>query len=240
MELPVKLEIPKLSHLHILNVLLPFVPGIVVTLGLSLSGSPLANKMWMFGLGYKTKLTLAIAITYICGLAMMMVTQVVTGRLRKLIFRHKAIGAPWDNSYWRQVAIEYLGDSLAPANGPLTAEAIKKMTPSDLDASTARYRQTIQLLEQTKSDSAKNSTDEAVAAVTRLDEAKTSVDKAKLDLDASYAVVCSKARDWEWVSLYYALMLLPMPDDAYAESTSLAGSLQAAGIGALVADGSIC
>jgi hypothetical protein len=75
MELPLKVALPRMSHVHVLQVLLPLVPGMVVTVGLSLSCSPLAQRFWSIGLGYKAKLGGAIALTYILGLALMTTAQ---------------------------------------------------------------------------------------------------------------------------------------------------------------------
>ena len=68
MELPVKMELPKLSHLHILEILSPLVPGILVITGLALADSPFSQRFWNIGLGYKGKIALAVALSYSVGL----------------------------------------------------------------------------------------------------------------------------------------------------------------------------
>jgi len=141
-----------MSHVQVLQVLLPFVPGVVVTAGLALSGSSLAQRFWTIGLGYKTKLAVAISLAYILGLAMMTMTQSVNDLVMGK-FKPPLAVFPWDNSYWRRVAAAYVGASLLPTPGPLSTQEldrfvdqISKMTP-DAQAAVTRFREGAQNLE---------------------------------------------------------------------------------------------
>jgi len=63
MEPPLRIELSKFSHFDVIQLVLPFIPGLVVTVGLMLSTSSLAHRFGAIPLGYKTKLAVAIAIT---------------------------------------------------------------------------------------------------------------------------------------------------------------------------------
>jgi hypothetical protein len=75
MDFPLRVELPRLSHLHALQLLLPFVPGTVAAVGLAFSTSSFTYHFQAIGLGYKTKLGIALALAYVFGLAAMTVTQ---------------------------------------------------------------------------------------------------------------------------------------------------------------------
>src|ERR1700730_6779684 len=71
MDFAVKMELPKLSHLHIIDMLVPLVPGIIIATGFALRDAPSFKKFWGIELGYKSKLALSVALIYITGMAIM-------------------------------------------------------------------------------------------------------------------------------------------------------------------------
>ncbi len=123
MELPFRVELPKLSHLHILELVSPFLPGLVIAAGLMLSTSPVAHRLGSVGLGYKTKVAIGVAATYIAGLAAMVVFQSLNYLILTLIFG-VVKSHPWNNTYWRRVAKQYVGAPLSPET---------TFTPQELD-----------------------------------------------------------------------------------------------------------
>jgi hypothetical protein len=129
MDFPVKMELPKLSHVHIIEMLAPMVPGIVTGTGFALTRTPLFVKFWSLGLGYKSKLTLAIGLMYVLGMAIMALIQYCNLLLKKC-FKQPAQKTPWDNSYWRRVAVTYLGRDLSPAAAGSSLEELLRVAES--------------------------------------------------------------------------------------------------------------
>jgi hypothetical protein len=123
MDLPFKVEIPKLSHSNLLQLLLPLIPGITLATGFLINHSPLVERMSALGLGYKTQLALAIGLAYICGFAAMQLTEVLTSKVHPLFRIHPNLtsGSKFpvsENPYWRRLAERYLGIDLMPAANP--------------------------------------------------------------------------------------------------------------------------
>src|ERR1039458_8256670 len=103
MEPPVRIELSKFSHLDVLQLVLPFIPGLVVTVGLMLANSPLAHRFDTTLLGYKTKLIIAIAITYVIGSVMITLAGAVEAIINHIAKSHPPT-SPWENTYWRRLA----------------------------------------------------------------------------------------------------------------------------------------
>ena len=62
--------------------------------------------------------------------------------------------APWDNSYWRRVSINFVGDDLAPASGPLRHQDLERFLTQvgkiipDGETAMAKYRDRVQNIER--------------------------------------------------------------------------------------------
>jgi hypothetical protein len=117
MEAPFKMEVAKLSHLHVLKMLVPFIPGVVVAAGLAASGSTQAHRIWSIEIGYKSKLALVSILVYVLGIAMIAVMESLNSLVMRAI-RRPAPGQPWENRYWRRTASKYVGEALSP--GPVS------------------------------------------------------------------------------------------------------------------------
>lgn len=113
MEAPFKVELPRLTHLGFLQLLLPFIPGVVIILGFAVSNSWVSQRFATLPIGYKTKVTFAIVVTYVIGLILSYVTQAATSIVIGLI-KPATETLPWNNAYWRQVAGSYVGVTLSP------------------------------------------------------------------------------------------------------------------------------
>ena len=78
MDLPLKVDIPKLSHLNILDLLCPFIPGVVVAVGLQTNRTSLLNSFNAIGFGYRTTVLVTTVLVYIAGLAMMQLVVMIS------------------------------------------------------------------------------------------------------------------------------------------------------------------
>ncbi len=250
MELPLKVELPRLSHIHVLQLLLPFVPGIVVTVGLALSSSSLAQRFEVIGVGYKTKLAVAVALTYISGLAVLTVTQTVNSIVMRRI-GHERPAEPWNNSYWRRVATTYVGSALSPMSASFSPEDLDRLVKQYAALSTAQntpgkeltsYREKVLQLDKILSHLRDSVTKvnpvnaeqvrELLAKVQGLiSEAEPALHTAKESLDAveNKLRVIGVESEWHW--LYEALQFLPTTvQHPFGAFTLLMSSLQAVGL----------
>jgi hypothetical protein len=121
MDLPLKLELPKLTHSNAIVIILPFIPGLTLVVGLAVNDPTLTHSIRNIGLGYKTELWLTVALTYILGLAMIHLVDAVTSPIYGFFVKEKYSGYP--NAYWRRLARTYVGDSLVP-NSEISQEEI--------------------------------------------------------------------------------------------------------------------
>jgi hypothetical protein len=256
MELPFKFEGPKLTHLHILQLLLPIFPGMVVVIGFALTHSSVAHHLWDIDLGYKVKVALAIATIYTIGLATSSIISVINSVVMRLIRRPRS-GTPWANSYWRRIATEYLGSSLSPDTASFSSaedldrlnKFIAGLTNKEVQQlGIAKRREALQVIEKSLAQLAGTITG-ATAQEAQKPELGVLLSKARKvaaeqtsSLKAQKDVIEEVERqlrdlgiEYEWHSLYHALLFMQFPNlaDPYGAFSLLMESLQAAGIAAL-------
>jgi hypothetical protein len=254
MEPPVRIELSKLSHLDVLQLVLPFIPGLVVTLGLMLANSPLANRFDTTLLGYKTKLIIAIAITYVIGSVMITLAGAVEAIINHIAKSHPPT-SPWENTYWRRLAAAYVGPDLTPGTKALSLEDLdnlqkylsSKSGTFDLTKTLTSHRKSTQTLEDgvnklrllidTVTKSAQDSTNlkEELAQKTKLlTESSTILQKLKPSVDTLETHLREIGINQEWISLYHAMQFIPATlQYPYATFSVLARALQCAGLGCI-------
>jgi hypothetical protein len=243
MDLPIKVELQRLSRIHALQLLLPLIPGTVSVVALVLSNSPTPHQLWSIDLGYKTKLAVAVCLDYTIGLSIMAIADVANSYLNAAL--RKIFGSlvldldDWIGAYWRQVATLYLGDELSPAR-TLTEEELedfgrivrissgnKSITPSpspNVDDMKNALRKAIELAERAnKPDS-----------VAKLTESEARMIAAAEDVKKANAQVYKHAIEMRWNSLKQSLDLLPnKPESKYSAFLSLSSALQATALSAV-------
>jgi hypothetical protein len=230
MEPPLRIELSKFSHFDVIQLVLPFIPGLVVTVGLMLSTSSLAHRFGAIPLGYKTKLAVAIAITYVIGSAMITLAQAVEIIINRIIKRGKT-SSPWENTYWRRVVAAYMGPDLIPGTKPFSIEDLdrigkyfvqQRVVTSDPTKQLTSYRNRVRTLEDrlnelsfiidAKSKSIQNPAD--VNEVqgqkqTILTEAFTLLQhELKPAMDNIEGLLRENLINHEWLSLYLALQFI--------------------------------
>jgi hypothetical protein len=252
MDSPVRLELPRLSHLHLLELLLPLVPGIIVTTGLTLCSSPIALKFWGVPLGYKAKLALAIALAYGLGLAMMTIVQLADSIVMRLLTKPFP-GQPWANPYWRKVIGQFVDSSLVPAiPSSMTPEELDKFViyvsgigrDQSLKANFSERSKSLQVLQQSlkkiadstariPADAPPKAREIIEGTAPVVSRASSTYEQEKWHLASTEEKIRTIVADVEWLSLYNALETLPNPKSPYGAFSLLLASLQSAAIGAL-------
>jgi hypothetical protein len=255
MELPFKFEGPKLTHLHILELLLPIVPGMVVVRGFALTHSSVAHHLWDIDLGYKVKVALAIATIYIIGLATSSVISVLNSVVMGIIRPNTA--NPSSNSYWRRIATEYLGISFSPDTASFASaedldrlnKFIAGLTKKEVQLlGIAKRREALQVIEKSLAQLAGTITGATAQEAQKpelgvlLSEARKVATEQTSSLKAQKDMIEEIERqlrgigiDYEWRSLYHALEFMQFSNLAHPHSafSLLMESLQAAAIAAL-------
>lgn len=252
MELPLRVEVSKFSHIHIIQVLLPFVPGSVLSVGLTLGNSWMTTQFSAVQLGYRTKLFLAVALTYVLGLTFVTATKGCTDVVMGLIRRpSKAI--PWQNTYWRRVASAYVGKDLLPTSPQLSpqemtaaleymvtmarGEADLKPLTSSLDAAD-RLQKQVSKLDESIDRARKVNPEKAKEVVDPLagqvEQARQAVGKIKEVVADAQVKVGGLVAGVEWRSLHHALEFIPSDiDNPYASFVLLMEAMQSAGMGGI-------
>jgi hypothetical protein len=220
---------------------LPFVPGIVVTVGVTLSHSAAAQQFSAIQIGYNTKLAIAVALTYVIGLALMIVTGTCADAAIALLKPHSGAG-PWNNPYLRRVAASYLGSTLLPEGTPTSsgdaertarfmwAVAGKTAQFPDITALRERVEQSEDILK--KATDAHGNRGGPVADT--LSEVSRSVAEQKEALEKIEKDLGTVTSDVEWLTFYGALKFLDADVQSPFESYQLlTASLQAAAVGSI-------
>lgn len=249
MDLPLKVEVAKLSHVHLLQVLVPFLPGSVISIGLALGNPWVGEQMRMADIGYRTKLFLALVLTYMLGFAFTTVTRNVNDQVLFLIWKSsKAV--PWDNPYWRRVVAQYLGTDLLPlipeSTDEVSAEymaAVSKMpgalneffkfreSTRNLDKVLTTLEQNIKNLREKNMEKAKELVDPNADTLAKAAAANREQKKALEVIEQGLGSLSVKM---EWRSLHQALLSVFADTEApFASLSSAVEGLQASGIAAI-------
>jgi hypothetical protein len=216
-----------------------------------LSAAPLAQRFMALGVGYKTKLALGVALTYIVGLVMMTVVEGVNS-LVMMLLKPPSRALPWNNTYWRRIAVSYVGSNLSPAAALFSTAELDRflkylgaMAGYHFDpvllAKFDDCRKTIRILETALSTAAKSAASGAQISPELLDarsaltlKASAMLQAIKPEVDKVDQSLRESGVENEWRSLYHALEFLPTTvQDPYETLGLLSSSLQAAGVGAL-------
>ena len=239
---PLRVDLAKLSHVHVLGLLLPFVPGIVMTAGLTLGHSSMVRQFEAIPLGYNTKLAVAVGLTYVIGMALMTVTQACTDSAM-MLFKPPSGAGPWNNTYLRRVAASYLGSTLLPDAKPASSDDMEMVAkymlavtgkPSQFPSLTA-LRKTVErseeILKKANDDLANGGQlDMDALTITRI---KSATEQRRV-LDEIEKGLRTVVADVEWVSLYGALQFLVADVQHPFESVQLlTASLEAAAVGSI-------
>jgi hypothetical protein len=251
MELPLRVEVSKFSHIHLIQVLLPFVPGSVLSVGLTLGNSWMTTQFGAAQFGYRTKLFLAVALTYMLGLAFLAATKLCTDLVMGTI-RRPSKALPWENTYWRRVAMAYVGKDLLPtslhlspeemtaaleytvAMGRLEKELDLKSLTSNLDE-TDRMEKQLSQLEENIDRARKVNPEKAKEVVDpragQVEQFRKAFDKRKEVAADIRAKVEGHAIRGEWRSLYFALDFIPRDiENPYASFVYMLEAMQSAGL----------
>ena len=237
MDLPLKVELPRLSHADLLRVVLPFIPGFVLAVDASLAGfRPLAWEASL-GLGYKSAIAVYLLFIYISGVALSLIIDVLSATVTIRLWPPKKT-ISYSDPYWRHLAGEYIGNSRNPICMKLSsaeiAEYLKHICDRDATARDA--------LEKLKKQS-KEMDDlfkEAQAGLDKLPEGEKKVDfynqlmKLKTSREEKLAELTRKEfellQDYAWIQIGVALSLVETIDYPYQGYETVMTSLQTSAI----------
>jgi hypothetical protein len=116
----INLDIAKTPQTAVVNLLLPFVPGGTLIIGI-LAGAPHWHTVDLFTLSVYERVPLIIFLSYVSGLALVLLVDAITGFLsiavssswsKRLVDRT----APWNDLTWRKTARTFLLLSILPQN----------------------------------------------------------------------------------------------------------------------------
>jgi hypothetical protein len=251
MELPLRVEVSRFSHIHFIQVLLPFVPGGVLSVGITLGNSWMTTQVGAAQIGYRTKLFLAVALTYLLGLAFLTATKLCTDVVMGLI-RRPSKALPWENTYWRRVAMAYVGKDLLPANIHLSPEEItaaleytvamgRHEIELDLKSLTSTLDETDRMEKQLSPvqddiDRARKVNPEKAKEVVdpladQVEQFRKAFEKRKEAVADIRAKVEGLAIRGEWRSLHHALEFMPGDiENPYASFIYMMEAMQSAGL----------
>ncbi len=122
----IKLDFSRITYSSVLEIVAPIIPGLTLAVGTlilnpQLAASLLSNPY----LGYRSRIVVAILVSYIAGLLLNLLVSYnsyAAGYLFGYTFRNKLFKefpTPWRNLHWRRMARTFLGDDLAPSTDDL-------------------------------------------------------------------------------------------------------------------------
>lgn len=140
-ELPVKLELSRMSRPDVYLLLAPLLPGGALLGAIVLRNWPLAAKfIYSHFLGYYSKITILALAAYFLGLLMMFVSEAISREVSRQLGRwiphpnQNQNYRPWNALEWRRLARLFIGSKLTPE--------------TDLPLDNARYEQLAATIEQ--------------------------------------------------------------------------------------------
>jgi hypothetical protein len=241
MDLPLRLDLAKLSHFHVVAVFLPLVPGLVAMAGLILGDSSLSHQFSSLPLGYSTKVAIAIAFVYIFGLSATFVVDTICAIVFSKLLPGPTTGMS-DGVYWQRVASEYVGSKLSPAHWTWSKDdfdnaAIYFETFPGQEKAFKETWETYKKLVKQYDDAQKSSSQDAAHTDPTASSVGAASDKpAKAqapDLGSALESIRTNMRSisarLEWFSLRQALQLIPTAVQApYSTFGSVAEAMRAA------------
>jgi len=155
-ELPLKLELSRMSRPDVYLLLAPFLPGGVVLGAVMLRNWQLASKIiYSHFLGYYTKITLLALAAYFLGFLVRFISEAISREVSRLLLKYVPVEKqnqafrPWNALEWRRLARLFIGPKLTPE--------------TDFPLDEARYQQLALAIEQISNPEQKRSQAEELA-----------------------------------------------------------------------------
>jgi len=225
-ELPFRVELAKLSGVDVLELFLPFIPGVVVTVSLTVVHAPIVARIATIFEGW-TRLVIAIILAYVIGMAMMMVVQscgeLVMGQIKK-----PSKAGVWKGPYWRKVAAAYVGSGMLPDSSSLQSadldRALKFSTdlvdirdPAWPDAMASltkirsqlhQFEENVRKLEDAAAKGEQSNAEKAKEVLAGASAAIAAMAAQRKLINDAENLARSRLTDSDWFSLYKALLYL--------------------------------
>jgi hypothetical protein len=122
----IKLDFSRITYSSVLEIVAPIIPGATLAVGTLILNPQLAARLLSNPyLGYRSRIVLAILVSYIAGMLLNLLVSYnsyAAGYLFGYTFRSKLfkeLPTPWRNLHWRRMARTFLGDDLAPSTDDL-------------------------------------------------------------------------------------------------------------------------
>jgi hypothetical protein len=213
MELPIKFDIPKLSHSELLKICLPLVPGFVFSVNAAFAGLRPISWAATLGFGYKTGLILCVVSSYLLGAALIQITETLFSWIAKKLWPAKIMSG-YDDPYWRHLMREYIGADQCPdamlVSSDVAGNRLDKFVEGVPEAQESRAKVADKILELQKQ------FEEKLAEISRMPEGS---EKARLaDLLESIRLkkdellkdreltTIKQAQEYAWIQLSSAMI----------------------------------
>ena len=237
MDLPLKLEIPRLSHADVLKILLPFAPGLVLALNAAFTGFRPLVLAAAWGLGYKAALVCYAVFIYLAGVASTQVVDITSTTLA-LRLRPARSMPLYTEPYWRRLVSEYIGSDRSPESIALSDEAasdhVNRIAQRDAGARDARNNVQLQSQETTRILEEKQKEANLMldgADKTRLLDSLDSIRARKNDLERDWILrTHNTVKEHAWLQVSAAMPLVEEVDDPYAGFDGLMTALQTSAV----------
>jgi len=211
----------------------------------------MATQFGAAQIGYRTKLFLAVALTYVLGLAFLTATKLCTDVVMGII-RRPSKALPWENTYWRRAAIAYVGKDLLPASLHLSTQEMTaaleyivamarnenevdlKSLTNILDE-TDRMQKQLSKLEESIDRARKVNPEKAKEVVDPLagqvEQFRRAFENRKEAVADAHTKLEGLAIRTEWRSLHYALQFISCDiENPYASFVYMMEAMQSAGL----------
>jgi hypothetical protein len=237
MDLPLKVEIPQLSHTDLLKIVLPIAPGAILFLDSVVAGFRPIQYLDSFSLGYKTALAICLFAIYFGGLACIQLVQTLSILLATKLKPAKNLTV-YKDPYWRRLVTEYLGEVSNPDTLELAdsvaVDHYKNVIDFNSESREAWHKSELQ------SEKLRKAFDETEAKVAQMPEtpekdekkaalAKISVAKADLDLNKK-KLITNAVKQFAWLQLSATMPLLQLEENPYEGYDELMLALQTAAV----------
>jgi hypothetical protein len=137
----IKLDFSRVTYPNVLEIIAPIVPGGILAVGtLVLNPSLAARLLSNPYLGYKSRLVVAIFISYVAGLLLNLLVNYMSyfvGYMVGYFLTPKILPpppTPWRNLHWRKIARRFLGPDLAPTTDDLYFKDVHEQKLKEVEA----------------------------------------------------------------------------------------------------------
>jgi len=214
MDIPLKVELPRLSHADVLKVLLPIVPGGVLMADAMLAGFRPIPLGYALGLGYKTTVVIAVICSYLAGVSLTITIDTIFQWAAQKIWPMKGYSLSAD-PYWRLLATKLVGQALTPDAMKLDEGTAKDQLKRVLVRNEEAMQSQEKMEKKAKEVKELLATRRAEANALNDGEAKTKalgylteLDQTREELDKTIAESTIKqAKEYAWIQLSFSLTL---------------------------------